>query len=148
MAKVDPQRGRPKKKKKSSAFRYVKMCVISDSSSRTMNDAVSTFASPVTTIKSDGWKGCNRIKEIIAKHIQKVVKPKETSKVLPWGHTMISNAKRNFLGINHKIKDVYLQNYLNEFCYKTNRRYFKDKLFDILMVAAVADTWYGKARYK
>jgi len=50
---------------------------------------------------------------------------------------MISNAKRNLLGINHQIKDDYLQNYLNEFCYKTNRRYCVVNLFDRLMVAAV-----------
>lgn len=148
MAKVDPQRGRPKKNKKSSAFRYVKMCVIPNSASQTMNEVVSTFTNPATTIKSDGWKGFNKIKEVTAKHIKKVVRPTEASKVLPWVHTMISNAKRNFLGINHKIKDVYLQNYLNEFCYKTNRRYFNDKLFDRLMVAAVEDTWYGKFRYE
>ena len=37
MAKVDPKRGRPKKNKKSSAFRFVKMVVIPDSSAETMN---------------------------------------------------------------------------------------------------------------
>jgi hypothetical protein len=36
---------------------------------------------------------------------------------------------------------------LNEFCYKTNRRYFGANLFDRLLVAAVEDTWYGKHRY-
>jgi hypothetical protein len=36
---------------------------------------------------------------------------------------------------------------LNEFCYKTNRRYFGDKLFDRLVVAALEDTWFGKLRY-
>ncbi|MGB4205060.1 MAG: IS1595 family transposase, partial [Bacteroidales bacterium] len=37
---------------------------------------------------------------------------------------------------------------LDEFCYKTNRRYFGVNLFDRLIVAAVEDTWYGKFRYK
>ncbi|MFN0081198.1 MAG: IS1595 family transposase, partial [Ferruginibacter sp.] len=31
---------------------------------------------------------------------------------------------------------------LNEFCYKFNRRYFGIKLFDRLMVAAIAEAWY------
>jgi len=60
---------------------------------------------------------------------------------------MISNAKRNLLGINHQIKDDYLKNYLNEFYYKTNRRYYCVNLFDRLMIAAVEDTWYGKNWY-
>ncbi|MGE0089923.1 MAG: IS1595 family transposase, partial [Bacteroidales bacterium] len=37
---------------------------------------------------------------------------------------------------------------LDEFCYKTNRRYFGDKLFDRLMVASVDNTWYGKFSYE
>jgi hypothetical protein len=86
------------------------------------------------------------LKEVIEKHIQKVIKPKEASKVLPWVHRMISNAKRKFLGINHKMKDTYLQNYLNEFCYKTNRRN-SDNLFERLMIASVDDAWYGKLVY-
>jgi len=147
MAKVDPKRGRPRKHKKPSAFRYVKMIVIPNSSSSTMNDTLSTYAKPEVVIKSDGWRGFNKIKEVSAKHIKKIVPPKEASKALPWVHTMISNVKRNLLGINHQTKDEYLQNYLNEFCYKTNRRYFGVNLFDRLLVAAVEDTWYGKHRY-
>lgn len=147
MAKVDPKQGRPRKNKKPSAFRYVKMIVIPDSSSETMNKIVSDCAVPEVIVKSDGWRGFNKIKEISSQHIRKIVPPAEASKVLPWVHTMISNAKRNFLGINHKIKDVYLQNYLNEFCYKTNRRYFGDNLFERLAIASMEDTWYGKNRY-
>ena len=147
MAKVDPKPGRPRKHKKPSAFRYVKMIVIPNSSSSTMNDTLSTYAKPEVVIKSDGWRGFNKIKKVSAKHIKKIVPPKEASKALPWVHTMISNAKRNLLGINHQTKDEYLQNYLNEFCYKTNRRYFGANLFDRLLVAAVEDTWYGKLRY-
>ena len=147
MAKVEPKIGRPKKNKKPSSFRYVKMVVIPDSSAETLKTTVSGVASPNIIAKSDSWRGFNKIKDITSKHIQKVTLPKEASKTLPWVHTMISNAKRNFLGINHQIKDVYLQNYLDEFCYKTNRRYFGTKLFERLMTAAVQDTWYGKMRY-
>jgi hypothetical protein len=147
MAKVDPIRGRPRKNKKPSSFRYVKMIVIPDSSAETMNQTVSANTKSSIIVKSDGWRGFNKIKEVSSKHIKKIVPPKEASKVLPWVHTMISNAKRNFLGINHKIKDGYLQNYLDEFCYKTNRRYFGKELFERLMIAAVEDTWYGKFRY-
>jgi hypothetical protein len=147
MAKVEPKQGRPKKYKKSSAFRYVKMVVIPDSSAESMNNAIAHSTIPTFIAKSDGWLGFNRIKDVSSKHIKKVTSPKEASKTLPWVHTMISNAKRNFLGINHKIKDAYLQNYLDEFCYKTNRRYFGVNLFERLMVASVEDTWYGKVRY-
>ena len=99
-------------------------------------------------VKSDGWRGFSRIKQVVNSHKSIIVQPKEASKVLPWVHTMISNTKRNLLGIYHNTKDIYLQGYLNEFCYKVNRRYFKENLFERLLIAAVEYTWYGKLVYK
>ena len=49
---------------------------------------------------------------------------KSVGKVLPWVHIAISNAKRSILDTYHDIKAEFLQLYLNEFCYKFNRRYF------------------------
>lgn len=61
---------------------------------------------------------------------------KETTKNdLKWAHIAISNAKRAFLGIYHKIKARYLQAYWDEFVYKLNRRYFGDFLFQRLVIA-------------
>jgi hypothetical protein len=67
----------------------------------------------------------------------------DVSKNLPWVHIAISNAKKMCLGIHHSIKRDYMQNYLNEFCYKFNRRYFGESLFDRLLVAAVEAPWYS-----
>ncbi len=50
---------------------------------------------------------------MVDNHIQMVVPSKEAGKKLPWVHTVISNAKRLFLGIHHSIGKGYLQNYLN-----------------------------------
>lgn len=148
MSKIDPKRGRPKKHKKTSAFRYVRMVVIPDSSAETMNKETEDKVIQETIVKTDGWRGFRQLKDIVNKHISKVVPPEDASRVLPWVHTMISNTKRNLLGIHHNIKDKYLQNYLDEFCYKTNRRYFGENLFDRLMVASVDNTWYGKFSYE
>ena len=70
----------------------------------------------------------------------KVIPKKDVVKILPWVHTAISNAKRLFLNVHHRTDDDFLQNYLNEFFYKFNRRYFDD-LFDRLMIAAVSYRW-------
>ncbi|MDR2763597.1 MAG: IS1595 family transposase, partial [Tannerella sp.] len=45
----------------------------------------------------------------------------------------------------HDIKPEYLQNYLNEFCYKFNRRYFGEWQFERLLVASV--TYKNEFRY-
>ena len=60
-----------------------------------------------------------------------------TKTTLKWVHIAISNAKRAFLGVCHKMKGIYLQNYLDEFCYKLNRRYFNDRFFDRVAIALI-----------
>lgn len=61
---------------------------------------------------------------------------KSVGKVLPWVHIAISNAKRSILDTYHDIKAEFLQLYLNEFCYKFNRRYVGFRLFDRLELCA------------
>ena len=51
-------------------------------------------------------------------------------------HALISNAKRQLLDVFHSVDEDYLQSYLDEFCYKFNRRYMD--LFERLMVASVS----------
>jgi len=72
------------------------------------------------------------------------VEPDKTKseKIFPWVNRAISNAKKVLLGIHHNcINDRYVQNYLDEFCYKFNRRYFGDELSERLVVAALESTW-------
>ena len=47
------------------------------------------------------------------------------------------------LGLHHQVKNEYMQNYLNEFYYKFNRRYFGENLFDRLVIAALETAWYN-----
>ena len=76
---------------------------------------------------------------LLTKDHKPVVIPKDkVSEMLPWVHLAISNAKRLLLDVHHDVKPQYLQGYLNEFCYKYNRRYFGEKLFDRLLIACVS----------
>ena len=87
-----------------------------------------------------------KLGDIVEEHRPQVIPKTEVGKVLPWVHIAISNAKRQLLDIYHRIDAEYLQSYLNEFCYKFNRRYFGERLFDRLMIAAVAHK--NQFRYK
>jgi hypothetical protein len=64
-----------------------------------------------------------------------------TNTTLKWVHIAISNAKRNLLGVYHKVKGKYLQLYLDEFCFKLNRRYFGERLFDRMVIAVANNNW-------
>jgi len=130
------------KHKKKRVMGFVKMVTIDDLSSTGINYELKKSLDPTSTIVTDGWRGYSRSTEVIRKHISNVVPSKEAHKTLPWVHTVIANSKRLFLGTHHSIGHDYLQNYLDEFCYKLNRRNFKSDLFDRMITAGVNDTWY------
>ena len=133
------EEGNPTKKSdKPTAVKYIKMFVIKDLKSETIDGKVKMFIDPDSTIISDDSKSYTNFKTIVKEHIHQVIEPKQVGKILPWVHIAIANAKRLLLDVYHDIRPEYLQNYLNEFCWKFNRRNFGDAMFDRLMVAAVS----------
>ena len=117
---------------------YLKMMAIDSLAAEDIEPHVANEVSTSSTIDSDGSTSYSGLGEMVEGHRPKVVPRKEAGKALPWVHIAISNAKRLFLGVHHSIKREYLQNYLDEYCYKFNRRYFGEGLFDRLLVAAVS----------
>jgi len=133
-----------KKHKKSKKCGHLKMIVMEDLTAKSINQQVADKVNPQSNVTTDGYRSYSKLKEVIGIHKSEIVLPHEVNKVLPWVHTAISNAKRNLLGIHHMIGKEYLQNYLNEYCYKLNRRYFGQGIFERLLIASVSDTWYDK----
>lgn len=126
------------KYRKQTKFRYVKMVVVEDLKSETIDQEVKQNIKDNSLAKTDNYKSYNNVNNLVWVHQAQTVKPKEASKALPWVHTMISNAKRSLLGIHHMISKKYYQDYLDEFCYKVNRRYFGEKIFDRLLFACAS----------
>src|SRR4030065_2479263 len=124
-----------KKHNKPTKFRYVRMLVVDNLKGQTMAQKVKENISSDSFVKTDNYSSYSKVKENVWCHIAQVVKPKEAGKVLPWVHTMISNSKRTLLGAHHMVSKKYVQNYLAAFCYKVNRRYFAEELFDRLLIA-------------
>lgn len=131
--------GTPAKKSgKPTKVKYIKMFVIDNLKSKTIDGKVKMYVNPDSTITSDDSKSYTNFKSLVKEHVHQVIEPAQVGKILPWVHVAIGNAKRLLLDVYHDISPDYLQNYLNEFCYKFNRRRFGDGLFDRLMVAALA----------
>jgi hypothetical protein len=142
MVESTPNHGQTNQHKKKRVLGYIKMKVMDDLSSVGVNYEVGKAVNKQSTILSDAYSSFVKLKNVVYKHLSFVVPSKEAHKKLPWVHTVISNAKKLFLGIYHSINRKYLQNYLNEFCYKLNRRNFNSDLFDRMIIAGVKDTWY------
>ena len=138
MVESRPVEEKTRKKGKSRQVGYLKMKVIHDLKSETITPLVKENVEETATIDSDDSTSYTRLGEVVKEHRPKVIPKKEIGKMLPWVHIAISNAKRMLLNVFHDIKPEYLQSYLNEYCYKFNRRYFGESLFDRLVVASVS----------
>jgi hypothetical protein len=129
----------PKKHGKNKKVGYLKMKVIKSLKKQNITNTVKAsieYGTKIVSDKSTSYVDLNQNYEIDSNVIPK----NKISKVLPWVHTTISNAKRLLLDIHHRIDDDFLQSYLNEYCYKFNRRYI-DNTFERLMKAAVSYRW-------
>lgn len=124
--------------KRSSQCRFFKMKVIDKGDAKAINDAVSESLDQKTIVLSDKAKHYVDIAKYIEGHITVKSDKHSTNDTLRWVHTAISNAKRTLLGIYHQIRGVNLQLYLNEFCYKLNRRYFGNRIFDRITLAVAS----------
>lgn len=122
--------------------RYFKMKVLKNHLSEEINTVVEENFDEKCIVFSDKSTSYIDIAQYVEVHIMEKSTKESTVNNLPWVHIAISNAKRTLLGIYHKINGKYLQSYLDEFCYKLNRRYFGDKLFDRLAVAMSDNYWY------
>jgi len=129
-------------KKYSSAkkFGFLKMKVIAKGFSASLfTPKIEESVTKRTKIISDGSTSyCDLKKDF--DHQPRVIPDKEIKNVLPWVHTSISNAKRLLLDTHHRIDDDFLQNYLNAFVYKLNRRFITD-IFENILTACVSYRW-------
>jgi flagellar hook-associated protein FlgK len=124
--------------KKSSHFRYAKMKVLKGHKTHNINEISQKNICKNSDMITDKNTTYNEFKKLVESHIVFKSTKEVTKTTLRWVHITISNAKRNLLGVYHTISRTYLQNYLNEFCYKLNRRYFGERLFDILLIACIS----------
>lgn len=133
----DPETGEQEKH-----VRYFKMKVMQDHKAEGVDNLLQESLAGKNIVFSDKSTSYVNIAEYVDVHISVVSDKQATKNTLKWVHIAISNLKRNLLGVYHKIKGEFLQNYLNEFCYKLNRRYFGEKVFDRLVIASIYANWH------
>ena len=127
--------------KKSSHVRFYKMTVLAGHKAEDVDENLKESIEDKAIVFSDKSTSYVNISDYVEVHVTEKSSTETTNTTLKWVHIAISNAKRTLLGIYHKIKGEYLQSYLDEFCYKLNRRYFGENLFDRLVIANINGNW-------
>ncbi len=118
---------------------FATMSVVSAVDSKNVSSVVQKNIHPASVVKTDGWPSYQVIKEQGLKHEKTIVgNPKNASKVLPWVHILIANCKSALRGTHHGISSKHLHRYLSEFCYRFNRRFWQNQLFDRLVHACLS----------
>lgn len=85
-----------------------------------------------TTIHSDGYRSYI---SALSEYDHRPKKYDPNSGLLHWIHIAISNAKAFILGTYHGLPGKNLDSYLEEFCYRFNRRNSHTNVFDCLSLA-------------
>lgn len=124
-----------------SKAKFLKMTVIEDVKANTIDEKVKEQIKPEAKIISDDNTAYTNLKNLVAEHEPHNMKKECPGKILPWVHKAISNSKSIIIAIHHGVSDAYMQNYLNEYCFKYNRRNFGEKLFNRLLICSVLYTW-------
>jgi transposase-like protein len=92
---------------------------------------------PGQEVRTDAFPALNAIAEEHV-HEKKVTPPEEASQWLPLVHVVIGNMKTFINGTFHGVSSKYLYEYINEFCYRFNRRFWEHELPMRLLNACLA----------
>jgi transposase-like protein len=127
---------------------FAQMAVVDDASAESVKGFLERLGcGPSTTegrqllsaIRTDGWRSYTRAaKDKRLEHCRVVLSnPKDAGRLLPFVHNIITQAKCVTGGTHRGVSSKHLQKYLNEVCYRFNRRFWEKELFDRLVTASV-----------
>jgi ribosomal protein L37AE/L43A/transposase-like protein len=123
---------------RNEAITFAKMEILERVDGEHVQSILERHVSPEQKIKSDGLAVFNVVKGMGHTHTAEVVYPKQGAPkydALKWVNILVSNAKAFILGTYHGVMKKHLQRYLNEFCYRFNRRFWVGQGFDRLLLA-------------
>ena len=105
------------------------MLVIKDIGGLSLKGAATSYITPGSVLVTDGLPSYQPLgsgfdhQSLVAEGVE------NPAELLPWVHIIISNLKRWLLDVFHGVSAKHLQSYLDEFCYRFNRRSERTDLF-------------------
>ena len=128
------------KGKLTKSCRYFKMKKIDNLKAKTAEKLIKGLIDKAAVVQTDESTTYADFTDFIDVHVKEISTTEEGRFNLKWAHTAISNLKSD-LRKYRMVSEKFLQNYLDEFCYKLNRRYFGERLFDRLVIASIQPYW-------
>jgi len=113
--------------------KHLRMQVVSNLKSRTVRSFASKNIVENSQIQTDALNSYRKLSVDKFGHQYQIFDP--DTQWLHWIHTIIENAKALVEGTFHGLDKKHLQLYLDEYCFKFDRRYFGSFIFDRLLLA-------------
>jgi transposase-like protein len=120
---------------------YARMKVIEAVTSNEIKNFANKCVENGSKITTDGHSSYRQLKEDYIHQYQNYYESNDTE-FLKWLHIIISNAKAYILGTYHGLEEKKLQSYLDEFCYRFNRRFNTKQLFGRVLNACISGKPY------
>jgi transposase-like protein len=112
--------------------KFARMKIMESVDGETVKIFAKEHVKPGSEIKTDGLNIYNCLAKEGFAHTATPFDAKKRPEHLHWTHIIISNAKAFVQGTFHGLEAKHPQRYLNEFCYRLNRRHLADDLFSHL----------------
>jgi transposase-like protein len=113
----------------------LRMRVIADTKGASLTEFVQDNVERASVVITDAWGGYNKLAAKGYQH-EAIVEgaPKRGSAILPLIHLEFSNLKTWLQGTHHgRVEEQHLQAYLNEFCFRHNRRFWPFTAFQTVL---------------
>lgn len=116
---------------------YLRIEVINQVSIAEIQRVAKSCVKPGSKIISDGHSSYKPLADIGYIHESKDYYKENKEEFLKMLHNIIGNVKAYIQGTYHGLGSEYLQSYFDEFCFRFNRRFNPNELFDRLLNACV-----------
>lgn len=116
---------------------FAKMLAVDAVDELTITTFVKANVEPGATLRTDGLSVYPALEKHGYIHDREPVRKRKAHLVLPHVHTFISNLRSFVQGTHHGLSETHLQQYLDEFCYRFNRRHRRSEMFDRLLRACL-----------
>jgi transposase-like protein len=116
---------------------FAKMQAVKMINAKTIVKFAKDTIEPGSHVQSDGLSVYPALDKHGFVHEPLKIKNRKAHVVLPHVHIFISNLRSFVMGTYHGLDEIHLQQYLDEFCYRFNRRRHYHELFDRLLLACI-----------
>lgn len=117
---------------------YARMEAVTVVDGLAIEDFLQNHVTKGSEVRTDGYSIYNAVAQQGYVHNRKLYNAKTQPEHLHWLHIIVSNVKSFINGTYHGLDKKHLQRYLNEFCYRFNRRWSNASLFSRLLNACAS----------